>query len=142
MDQVMNICDWYLMQGVNNVIGFHRIIAPRLMGRAPDETAIAEAPDDSRRLLTRGGFFSPSLDGGLPLLLLFNPSRRSSSANRYQRGIFGPQCLDGRFAARRGSDVALGASVVGRCHRHVAPYSAMTCQWPPSTRDLGSYKNI
>jgi glutathione S-transferase len=43
MDQVMNICDWYLMQGVNNVIGFHRIIAPRLMGQLPDETAIAEA---------------------------------------------------------------------------------------------------
>jgi glutathione S-transferase len=43
MDQVMNICDWYLMQGVNNVIGFHRIIGPRLMGLAPDEAAIAEA---------------------------------------------------------------------------------------------------
>jgi glutathione S-transferase len=43
MDQVMNICDWYLMQGVNNVIGFHRVIAPRLLGRAPDEAAIAEA---------------------------------------------------------------------------------------------------
>src|SRR5271157_3401165 len=36
-------------------------------------------PDGSRKLLTRGGFFSPSLDGGLPLLLLFNPSRRSNS---------------------------------------------------------------
>ena len=43
MDQVMNICDWYLMQGVNNVIGFHRIIGPRLMGLAPDEAAIAAA---------------------------------------------------------------------------------------------------
>jgi hypothetical protein len=30
----------------------------------------------------RGGFFNPSLGGGLPLLLLFNPSRRSSSASR------------------------------------------------------------
>src|ERR1035437_6669634 len=39
-------------------------------------------PDGSRRLLTRGGFFSPSLDGGLPLLLLFSPSRRSNSAMR------------------------------------------------------------
>ncbi len=43
MDQVMNICDWYLMQGVNNVIGFHRIIAPRLLGLTPDEAAIAAA---------------------------------------------------------------------------------------------------
>ncbi|HET6305562.1 MAG TPA: glutathione S-transferase family protein [Rhodopila sp.] len=43
MDQVMNICDWYLMQGVNTVIGFHRIVGPRLMGLVPDETAIAAA---------------------------------------------------------------------------------------------------
>lgn len=43
MDQVMNISDWYLFQGVNNVIGFHRIVAPRLLGLAPDEAAIAEA---------------------------------------------------------------------------------------------------
>jgi glutathione S-transferase len=43
MDQVMNICDWYLFQGVNNVIGFHRIVAPRLFGSAPDELAIAAA---------------------------------------------------------------------------------------------------
>src|SRR5580704_11415121 len=37
-------------------------------------------PDRSRKLDTRAGFFSPSLDGGLPLFELFNPSRRSSSA--------------------------------------------------------------
>ena len=43
MDQAMNICDWYLMQGVNNVIGFHRIIRPRLMGLDADEAAIAAA---------------------------------------------------------------------------------------------------
>ena len=43
MDQLMNICDWYLMQGVNNVIGFHRIVGPRLFGLVPDEAAIAAA---------------------------------------------------------------------------------------------------
>lgn len=43
MDQVMNINDWYLFQGVNNVIGFQRIIKPRLMGQPADEAAIAEA---------------------------------------------------------------------------------------------------
>ena len=43
MDQLMNICDWYLMQGVNNVIGFHRVVGPRLLGLAPDEAAIAAA---------------------------------------------------------------------------------------------------
>ena len=43
MDQVMNVNDWYLFQGVGNVIIFHRVIAPRLMGQAPDEAAIEAA---------------------------------------------------------------------------------------------------
>jgi len=43
MDQIMNINDWYLFQGVANVIAFQRIIGPKLMGLQPDEKAIAEA---------------------------------------------------------------------------------------------------
>jgi glutathione S-transferase len=43
MDQAMNVSDWYLFQGVNSVIGFQRIVAPRLMGCEPDEEAIAAA---------------------------------------------------------------------------------------------------
>jgi glutathione S-transferase len=43
MDQAMNVNDWYLFQGVNNVIGFHRVVGPRLMGLTPDESAIAAA---------------------------------------------------------------------------------------------------
>jgi glutathione S-transferase len=43
MDQIMGISDWYLFQGVNNVIGFHRIVGPRLMGLTPDEGAISAA---------------------------------------------------------------------------------------------------
>ena len=43
MDQVMNICDWYLFQGVSNVIGFQRIVRPRLLGQPADEAAIAKA---------------------------------------------------------------------------------------------------
>jgi len=43
MDQAMNVNDWYLFQGVGNVITFHRIIAPQLMGLAPDEAAMAQA---------------------------------------------------------------------------------------------------
>jgi hypothetical protein len=39
-------------------------------------------PEGSRKLLTRGGFFNPSLEGGLLLLLLFSPRRRSNSAMR------------------------------------------------------------
>jgi glutathione S-transferase len=43
MDQAMNINDWYLFQGVNSVIGFHRVVGPRVMGLTPDEAAIAAA---------------------------------------------------------------------------------------------------
>lgn len=43
MDQIMGISDWYLFQGVNSVIGFHRIVGPRLMGLTPDEAAISSA---------------------------------------------------------------------------------------------------
>jgi glutathione S-transferase len=43
MDQIMGISDWYLFQGVSSVIGFQRIVGPRLMGLTPDETAIAAA---------------------------------------------------------------------------------------------------
>jgi glutathione S-transferase len=64
MDQVMNVCDWYLFQGVNNVIGFHRIVGPLLMGLTPDEAAIAAAMpkahlvfDELSRLLGRNTYF-------------------------------------------------------------------------------------
>ena len=43
MDQIMGISDWYLFQGVNNIIGFHRLVGPRLMGLVADEEAIKEA---------------------------------------------------------------------------------------------------
>jgi glutathione S-transferase len=36
MDQVMNVNDWYLIQGVGSVIGFHRVIGPRLMAAPSD----------------------------------------------------------------------------------------------------------
>ena len=39
----MNVCDWHLFNGVNNVIGFQRIIRPRLLGEPTDEAAIAGA---------------------------------------------------------------------------------------------------
>jgi len=42
MDQIMGISDWYLFQRVSAVICFQRVIAPRLMGIAPDEAAIAK----------------------------------------------------------------------------------------------------
>jgi glutathione S-transferase len=43
MDQAMNVNDWYLFQGAGDVIGFHRVVGPRVMGLAPDESAIAAA---------------------------------------------------------------------------------------------------
>jgi glutathione S-transferase len=65
MDQVMNINDWYLFQGVGDVIIFQRIIAPQLMGLTSDEAAIAEAMPKARtvfaelsRLLGAQSFFT------------------------------------------------------------------------------------
>ena len=43
MDQVININDWYLFHGVGNVIVFHRVVGPRVMGLKPDEAAIEAA---------------------------------------------------------------------------------------------------
>lgn len=64
MDQLMNVNDWYLFQGVSNVIVFQRILAPRLMGRTPDEAAIAAAMpkahtvfNELARQLGERGFF-------------------------------------------------------------------------------------
>ena len=43
MDQVMNVNDWYLFQGVNSVISFQRIVLPKLLGGTTDEAAVAAA---------------------------------------------------------------------------------------------------
>lgn len=51
MDQALNINDWYVFQGVANVIVYHRVIAPRLFGLAPDEAAIAAAMPRARLVI-------------------------------------------------------------------------------------------
>jgi glutathione S-transferase len=43
MDQILGICDWYLHQGCNSVIGFQRLVRPRLLGLPTDEEAVAQA---------------------------------------------------------------------------------------------------
>ena len=48
MDQALNINDWYLFQGVANVIAFQRVVGPKLMGLTPDEAACAEAMPRAR----------------------------------------------------------------------------------------------
>jgi glutathione S-transferase len=64
MDQVMNVNDWYLFQDVGNVIIFHRVVGPRLLGTTPDEAAIAAAMpkahavfDELARLLGEDAYF-------------------------------------------------------------------------------------
>jgi glutathione S-transferase len=52
MDQVMNINDWYLFHGVGNVIVFHRLVGPRIMGLKPDEAAISAAMPKARTVFT------------------------------------------------------------------------------------------
>jgi hypothetical protein len=70
-------------------------------------------PERSRKLLTRVGFFSPSLDGGLPLFELFNLSRRSSSAIHAFRAAF-PAISAATSAIASSLEVALGASRIIR----------------------------
>jgi glutathione S-transferase len=50
MDQAMNVNDWYLFQGVANVIVFHRVVGPRVMGLEPDEAAIEAAMPKARQV--------------------------------------------------------------------------------------------
>jgi glutathione S-transferase len=71
MDQAMNISDWYLFQGVNNVIGFQRLVKPRLVGEPADEAVVAQAMPQARivfgelsRLLGDQAYFA----GGAPSL--------------------------------------------------------------------------
>jgi glutathione S-transferase len=65
MDQAMNVNDWYLFPGVANVIVFHRVVGPRLMGLTPDEAAIEAAMPKARvvfaelaRLLGEQSYFA------------------------------------------------------------------------------------
>jgi len=48
MDQIMNVNDWYLFQGVANIIAFQRVVGPRLMGLEPDLKAIETAMPRAR----------------------------------------------------------------------------------------------
>src|SRR3978361_918967 len=67
-------------------------------------------PDRPRRLLnTRGGFFRPSLDGGLLLLELFLSSRRCSSATCCFSAAF--SWRSAAFSLRRVSTLRRSASI-------------------------------
>jgi glutathione S-transferase len=52
MDQAMNVNDWYLFQGCGNVIGFQRVVGPRVLGMTPDESVIAAAMPQARKVFT------------------------------------------------------------------------------------------
>src|SRR5271165_4898264 len=65
MDQAMNINDWYLFQGVGSVIGFQRVVGPKLLGLTPDEAIIEAAMPKAHavfgelaRLLGEGPYFA------------------------------------------------------------------------------------
>jgi glutathione S-transferase len=65
MDQAINVSDWYLFQGVGNVIGFQRVVGPKLMGLTPDEALIEAAMprahmvfQELSRLLGDGPYFA------------------------------------------------------------------------------------
>src|SRR5260370_35459509 len=48
MDRSMSINDWYLFQGVANVIIFHRVFAPRLAGPEANPSPIRDAIPEAR----------------------------------------------------------------------------------------------
>ena len=62
MDLAMAVNDWYLFQGVANVIVFHRIISPRVLGGVPDEAAIAAALPQARTVIDELGRLLGSKD--------------------------------------------------------------------------------
>ena len=97
-------------------------------------------PDGCRRLLVRGGFFSPSLDGGLPLLLLFSPRRRSSSAMR--ASCASSSAMSSSFeswssAARSTNSLESACRSHVNQNRHPAPArhpAHLSCQHPVADR--------
>jgi glutathione S-transferase len=52
MNQIIGINDWYFFPKVAAVIVFQRIVGPVLMGRVPDEEAIARALPEARVCVT------------------------------------------------------------------------------------------
>ena len=77
MDQLLNISDWYLMQGVNDVIGFQRIVGPALFGLQPDEAKIAEAMPKAHmvfaelsKLLGAGPYFAQAQSPNLADIMI------------------------------------------------------------------------
>jgi hypothetical protein len=84
--------------------------------------------DGPRRLWVRpgrGGFLSPSLDGGLPLFELFSPSRRSSSAIRAFRAAISAACaaISAISSSRDGSRCESGFGLIESLNRKPMPLS-------------------
>jgi glutathione S-transferase len=81
MDQLMNVNDWYLFQGVGSVIGFNRIIKPRLMGVPPDEEAIKAAIPKAHVVFNELArrWASSLISRAMPCRLRISCSRRRSS---------------------------------------------------------------
>ncbi|MGH7118978.1 MAG: hypothetical protein ACREFP_08320, partial [Acetobacteraceae bacterium] len=91
-------------------------------------------PDGSSKLLTRGGFFSPSPDGGWPLLLLFSPSRRSNSAMRACSADISSCCS--AFCLRNAAITASADAGPGDAA------VAGSCESEPAGREMGSLTHV
>lgn len=53
MDQFMNINEWYLFKAAINVIGFQRVVGPRLMGLTPEREPLTAKHSNLRAWLNR-----------------------------------------------------------------------------------------
>jgi hypothetical protein len=71
----------------------------------------------------RGGFLSPSLDGGFPLLELFKPSRRSGSPIRAIRAAISAACaaISAISSSRDGSRCESGFALIESLNRNTIP---------------------
>ena len=102
--QPEHVCGWWssILSGLADC----RSVSPLWPFRPPNLLL-----ERSRRLRARVGFFKPSLDGGLELLALFKPGRRSSSAIRAFSAAFSASGASIRAACAATS--ASRSSVVG-----------------------------
>ena len=97
-------------------------------------------PEDPRRLDTRAGFFNPSLDGGLPLLELFRPSRRSSSATRATSAAMCDACASISVISYSRGGASTSSATIRFLNRKAIPASRkIRSKINASEKNLGSY---
>jgi glutathione S-transferase len=119
MDQLMNVNDWSLVQGVATVIAVQRIVAPRLLGLGPDEAAIAAAMPKAHAVfdeLARRLGETPVFVGDAPGLadVLLTPQLDFFSATPEWDALTAKHANLRRWLARMNARPSMAATARGR----------------------------